>query len=99
MAVLKKLTRLAPEVGNTTRWTSCRRMIHNYGHIRSDLIAASQEDDASIHINTSVVFKKRSEKISGLFQDIKVVAWSLQYESMSHAFVTRISTNCSLGVL
>ena len=42
--------------------------------LRSDLIAASQDDDA----NTQVKFKKRAEKMSAVFQGINVVALLLQ---------------------
>ena len=77
-AVLRKLTRLAPEVGNATRWTSWGRMMGKYSCIRADLIAASQEEDAAIEVNTTNAFKKRAEKIAGLFADINMVAVSLQ---------------------
>ena len=77
-AVLRKMTRLAPEVGNATRWTSWGQMMHKYLRIRSDLISAADDNDASITVNRTTGFKKRAEKISGLFEDINMVAWSMQ---------------------
>ena len=77
-AVLRKLTRLAPEVGNATRWTSWGRMMGKYSRIRADLIVALQEEDAAIEINATNVFKRRAEKIGGLFADINMVALLLQ---------------------
>ena len=49
-----------------------------YSRIRADLIVASQEEDAAIEVNTTNAFKKRAEKIAGLFADINMVAVSLQ---------------------
>ena len=77
-AVLRKMTRLAPEVGNATRWTSWGRMMHKYLRIRSDLISAADDNDASIVVNRTAIFKKRAEKISGLFEDVNMVALSMQ---------------------
>ena len=77
-AVLRKMTRLAPEIGNATRWTSWGRMMHKYLRIRSDLISAADDNDASITVNRTANFKKRAKKISGLFEDVNMVALSMQ---------------------
>ena len=77
-AVLRKMTRLAPEVGNTTRWTSWGNMMDKFQRMRTDLIAASEEEDGTVQLNTSAVFKRKAEKITGCFRDINVVAYSMQ---------------------
>ena len=77
-AVLRKLTRLTPEVGNKTRWTSWGKMMEKYLRIRPELITAAVDDDTNLDVDTSASFKKKAEIIAAVFQDINMVALSLQ---------------------
>ena len=53
-------------------------MMGKYSRIRADLIVVSHKEDAAIEINATGTFKRRAEKIGGLFADINMVALLLQ---------------------
>ena len=78
MAVLRKLTKLCPEVGNDTRWTGHGRMMRKYQRTRSDLVVAHDADETNFPMNKSTAFKRSADKVSGCFQDTNVVAVSMQ---------------------
>ena len=78
MAVLRKLTKLCPEVGNATRWTGHGNMMQKYQKTRSDLITAHDADDTNFPMNKSTQFKRTAEKCSGCFRDANIVAISMQ---------------------
>ena len=78
MAVLRKLTKLCPEVGNDTRWTGHGSMMRKYQRTRGDLITAHDADDTNFPMNKTSQFKRTAEKVSGCFQDSNVVAISMQ---------------------
>ena len=100
-AVLRKLTRLTPEVGNKTRWTSWGTMMEKYLRIRQQLITAAVDDDTNLDVDTSAAFKRKAEKILAVFQDINMVALSLQTRSYTLASCRRdldeLLTECSEG--
>ena len=78
MAVLRKVTKLCPEVGNATRWTGHGSMMRKYQRTRCDLITAHDADDSNFQMNKSTIFRRTAEKVSGCFQDATVVAISMQ---------------------
>ena len=49
-----------------------------YARIQSDLITASEEDDATFPVNTTLEFKREAEKVICCFCNIKFLAYSLQ---------------------
>ena len=59
-ATLRKITDLSPIVHNQTRWTSKFAMIQRFNRIRNDLIQAASEENTSISLNTSEIFKEQS---------------------------------------
>ena len=77
-AVLRSITRLHPEVGNATRWTSWGSMMMKFMKIRDSLIECATVDGTTIEVDESVVFRRRCEKVTAIFQDINMVAISMQ---------------------
>ena len=57
MAVLQKLAKLCPDVGNDTRWTGYGRMMRKYQRTRPDLVSAHDTDDTNFLIDKSGIFK------------------------------------------
>ena len=57
-AVLRSITRLHPEVGNATRWTSWGSMMMKFMKIRDSLIECATVDGTTIEVDESVVFRR-----------------------------------------
>ena len=68
MAVLRKITKLRPEIGNATRWTGHGRMMRKYQSTRSDLMTAHDADDTNFPMNKSTQFKKKLSLFLGVFR-------------------------------
>ena len=77
-AVLRSLTNLQPEVGNATRWTSWGSMVIKYQRIRDHLITGSEMDDTNYEMDTSMGFRRKCEAVKQIFEDINMVAVSMQ---------------------
>ena len=76
--MLQKVISLALEVENATRWASWGNMMSKYSVIRTEFITASEEEDATIQLNSTIGFKRKAEKVTGCFQDINCFTYSLQ---------------------
>ena len=68
MAVLRKITKLRPEIGNATRWTGHGRMMRKYQTARSDLMTAHDAEDTKFPMNKSTQFKKKLRKFLRAFR-------------------------------
>ena len=101
MAVLRKITKLRPEIGNATRWTGHGRMMRKYQSTRSDLMTAHDADDTNFPMNKSTQFKKKAESVSGCFQDTNVVAFSMQHQLYKlrscRADLDALMNECNVG--
>ena len=79
LAVLRRLPKLKPEMGNDIRWIDWGRMLRKYVKIRPKLLEASENVDANISIDSRPSFKRKAENQALMFEDINSIAVSMQH--------------------
>ena len=77
-AILRTLTNLNTEIGNTTRWKYWGTMAMKYKRTWDHLSKVSQYDEKNYKIGTSLFFWRKCEAVKSIFEDINMVAVSMQ---------------------
>jgi len=77
-AVLRNLTKLRPILYNKTRWSGKHDMLARFVKIRSELIEASQHDDANIIISSELAYDQKVSKFEEMLSEINIATKMLQ---------------------
>jgi len=77
-AVLRNLTKLRPILYNKTRWSGKHDMLARFLKIRSELIEASQHDDANITISSELAYGQKVSKFKEMLSEINIATKMLQ---------------------
>eukprot|EP00171_Calliarthron_tuberculosum_P002661 IDg2661t1 len=92
-AILRNLTELRPVMHNQTRWSGKFNMLQRFERLRDELISASQDVNADIHIDDSAHFLRKVTKYRTILGEINVVTKVLQKENSVLA-MCRDSLDC-----
>jgi len=77
-AILRNITTLKPILYNKTRWSGKYEMIARFTKIRSQLIEASQDDDADIPMPAHLAYGTTVSKYEDMLSEIQVATKLLQ---------------------
>ena len=76
--MLRTLTNLHAEIGNATRWKSWGTMVMKHQRIRDHIIEGSQHYETNYKNDTSLDFWRKFEVVKSIFEDIDIIAVSMQ---------------------